>query len=94
MVPISPHRSCHGENPLVMLVPHFNDDITDIALHQSARSDLSRRVPSHLHGGVYAVQRGALVIGHEIRPVIKVEIEPGHSNLPSEAVSPNQAAGL
>src|SRR3954454_8015537 len=74
VVPINPHRSCHGEDPLVMLVPHLDDDVTEVALHQPARSDLSRRVRGHLHGSVHTVQLGALSIAHEFHPRIKVEI--------------------
>ncbi len=70
------------------LVPYLYDDITDIALHQSALANLSRRTCSPLHGSVHAVELGPLFIAQDPRPVMDVEIVPGHGNFLSEVISP------
>jgi hypothetical protein len=81
-MPLDRHRSCHGDDPLVLLVSHLDDDVAGITLRQSARSNLSRRAGRNLHRDVQAVELGALVIAHELRAVMDVEIVAGHGNVP------------
>jgi hypothetical protein len=75
------HRGGYCADPLVLLVPHLDDDIAGIALHQPAGSNLRRRAGRRLHGSLKAVELGALVIAHEWLPVLDIEIITGHGTL-------------
>ena len=75
------HRRGHRADPLVLLVPHLDDDIAGIALRQPAGSNLRRRAGRRLHGSLKAVELGALVIAHKRLPVLDIEIITGHGTL-------------
>jgi hypothetical protein len=80
VVPINLHRGPYGEYPLVLLVPDLDPDIAGIASRQSASSNLSRRAYPCVHSSVQAMELGAFVIAHAVRPIKDVETIEGHSN--------------
>src|SRR6185436_14868416 len=73
-MPLDPHCRGQRSDPLVLLVPHRDDDNAEIALRQPAGSDLSRRAGCRLHGVLQAVEFGALVIAHGRLYILDIEI--------------------
>jgi len=80
-MPLDPHCRGQRSDPLVLLVPHRDDDNAEIALRQPAGSDLSRRAGCRLHGVLQAVEFGALVIAHGRLYILDIEIVTGHRTL-------------
>ena len=67
------HRCRHRADPLVLLIPHLDDDIAGISSRQPICANLSRREGRCLNGSIQAVELGALVIAHERLPVLDIE---------------------
>ncbi|EIM30787.1 hypothetical protein U0023_30715 (plasmid) [Microvirga lotononidis] len=65
---INPHRRGDRADLIVVLIPHLNDDIAEIALRQMIRPDLGGRACRPQHGGVHAAELGALVVTQEVMP--------------------------
>jgi hypothetical protein len=80
-VSLDPHRCCHRADPLVLLVPHLDDDIAGISSCQPTCANLSRRAGRRLHGSIQAVELSPLVIAHERLSILDIEIITGHGTL-------------
>jgi hypothetical protein len=72
-VSLDPHRCGYRADPLVLLVPHLDDNIAGIAFRQPVGANLSRRAGRRVHGSLQAVELGALIIAHERLPVLDIE---------------------
>src|SRR5690349_9770172 len=81
-MPLDLHRRRHRGEPLVLLVLYPDDDVTGICFCQPACANLSRQGACHLYGRVNALEFNALVIVHERRPGLDIEIVTGHSTPP------------
>ena len=88
-MPLDLHRGGHGDDPLVVLIPYFDDDIAEIPPCQPACANLSRRASHPSDGRVQAVELGALVITQEIRSMLNIEIVASHIHLPRHDALPN-----
>jgi hypothetical protein len=55
-MPLNLHRSGDGADPLVLSVPHFNDDVVGLALCELVATNLTGREDSSLHGSVQAAE--------------------------------------
>ncbi len=80
-MPVDLHRRRHGADPLATLVPHLDDNIAGIAPGQPALANLSRRAGCPLHGGVQAVELGALIVAHDLCAIQDVKIVAGQGSL-------------
>nr|WP_201864000.1 hypothetical protein [Microvirga soli] len=81
-MPLDLHRSSDGADPSATLVPHLDDNITDIALGRPVCSDLCRRLTGSLHGSVHTVELGAFIIVRTLCAIANVEVVAGNSDLP------------
>ena len=93
-MPLDLHRGGHGDDPLVVLIPHLDDDIAEITPCEPACANLSRRASHPSDGRVQAVELGALVITQEVRSMPDIEIVASHIHLLSQGVTPDQMEGF
>ena len=93
-MPLDLHRRSHGDDPLVLLVPHVDDDIAEIPPCQPVCANLSRRASRPSDGSVQAVELGALVITQEVRSMPDIEIVASHIHLLFQGMTPDQQEGF
>src|SRR4051812_46440837 len=82
---VDPHRRGDRAYLVVVLIPHLDDHVAGVAPGKPVRADLGRRECRSAHGGVHAVELGALVIAHALRSIDDIEIVAGHCGLLSAA---------
>jgi hypothetical protein len=80
-VALDPQRCGYRADPLVLLVPHLDDDSAGVALRQPVGSDLSRRAGRRLHGGVEIVELCAVIVAHKRLSILDIEEVTGHGTL-------------
>ena len=93
-MPLDLHRGGDGDDPLVVLIPHLDDDIAEIPPCQPACADLSCRASHSSDGRVQAVELGALFITQEARSSMDIEIVASHIHLLFHGMTPDQREGF
>lgn len=93
-MPLNLHGRGHGHNPLVVLIPHLDDNITEIPLCQPVSADLSRRARRPSDGSVQAVELCPYVVTQEIRSMLDIEVVASHVHLLVQGMPPEQQEGF
>ena len=79
-MPLDLQRGGHGDDPLVVLIPYLDDDISEIPL-------ASRPVP-------ISAELGALVITQEVGSMPDIEIVASHPHLLFQGMTPDPQEGF